>query len=57
MLNNKLIQSEFKLKINKSQKCLFSQFQWLSHCAIFELKCSNLWENIAKGHIFISRKI
>ena len=34
----------------------FSKFQWLSHCAIFQVKSSNLWENVTNSNIFIARK-
>ena len=41
---------------NQFQKPIFSQFQWLPHCAILEVKFSTLWENITKGHIYNANK-
>ena len=38
------------------KNAFFSKFQWLSHCATFQVKSSNLWENVANSNIFIVRK-
>ena len=48
-----IVQSKFEGDLKNAH---FSLFQWLSHCANLEIECSNLWENVPKPHIYITRK-
>ena len=51
------MQSEFKLKINQSQKCIFFTISMAAPLCYFREKFSELWEIVTKGHIFNARKI